>query len=294
MEDIEKWRKAGSIAAEAREHSKTILKKGMLLLDFAEKVEEKIRQLGGEPAFPINISLNDVAAHYTPVPGDKTLFEDQVVKVDLGVHVDGCVGGDTAYTVDLSGKYSELVRASENALKAAIEAVKADASLGKIGASIHREITSMGFSPIINLSGHGLGKFSVHQSPTIPNYDTGDRRKLEKGQVIAIEPFATNGKGEIYESTNSSIFSFLARKPVRNVIARSVLGDIEKFGILPFAARWLANAESPRTSYGLRELVRAGILREYPPLPDKNHGMVTQAEHSLLIGEEGKVEVLTQ
>ena len=124
LEDIEKWRKAGKIASKAREFGKTLIKKNAKILDVAEKIEEKIRDLGAEPAFPVNISLNDCAAHATAHPDDKAVFGDDVVKLDVGAHIDGCVGGDTAITVDLTGKHEDLMKASQDALDAAINAVK--------------------------------------------------------------------------------------------------------------------------------------------------------------------------
>jgi len=292
-EELENWRKAGKIAAEVIEYSRGIVKNGSRLIDAADRIEAKIFELGAKPAFPLNISLNDVAAHDTAAPDDERVFDNHVVKIDVGVHVDGCIG-DTALTIDLSGEHADLVNASKKALDSAIKIVKEDRTLGEIGAAIHEAITGYGFSPVKNLSGHGLAKFSVHNPPTIPNYDTGDKRKLEKGTFIAIEPFASAGRGEIFESGNALIFSQLKRGAVRNIITRQVLKEIEAYEKLPFTKRWLTKKFSiPKVNLALRELMKFGIIKEYPPLPDKAHGLISQAEHSLYIGED-KVEVLTK
>src|SRR3989338_4048261 len=110
-ENLEKYRKVCKIAAEALKYGKGFIKKGNALLEVVEKAEEKIFQLGGKPAFPAQISLNHIAAHFCPDADDKTVFSDQLVKLDVGVHIDGFIG-DIATTVDLSGKNSELMRAS--------------------------------------------------------------------------------------------------------------------------------------------------------------------------------------
>ncbi len=291
MEDLDNWIKAGKIAHEALFYGKDLIKKGASYADVTDKIEAKIFELGAKPAFPVQISMNEVAAHFTVDPGEDIVFDNQLVSLDVGVHVDGCIG-DNALTVDLSGNNKELVKASEDALKAAIETVKLGCDLGTIGKAIHDAITNYGFSPIKNLSGHGLDKFNIHAKPTIPNFDTGDKTKLEKGTVIAIEPFATDGAGIIYESGPGNLFALIQRKPVRSPIARKVLMEIEEYENLPFSTKWLSKKFSvPQIKFALMELKNIGAVKEYPPLIDRNKGMVSQAEHTLLIDDE--VVVLT-
>lgn len=293
VEELDKWREAGKIASQVREYAKKLVKKGAKVLDVAEKIEKKIFDSGGEPAFPVNISFDDCAAHYTAAPEDELVFKENVVKIDVGVHIDGCVGGDTACTIDLSGKHGKLVEASEDALQEAIKAVKENKSLGEIGRAIQDTITGFGFSPVRNLSGHGLSEYDVHTVPTIPNVDTGDSRKIEKESFIAIEPFATYGKGEIYESGEAIIFSQIGKKGLRNPTTKEIFREIEKYNKLPFATRWLTSKFSPfRVKIALNELSRLNVIKGYPPLVERAHEIVSQAEHSLYIGDE--VEILTK
>lgn len=292
VENVENWRKAGKIAAEALAYGKGLIKKGSSLLEVSGFIEKKIISLGGKLAFPVQISCDHIAAHFCPDADDKTIFENQVASLDVGAHIDGCIG-DTAVTVDLSGKHSDLVKASEEALKAAIKVVQIGATLGQIGKEIKETISSFGFSPIKNLSGHGLAPYNIHDKPTIPNFDTGDKTELEKGQIIAIEPFATNGAGSVYEASPATLFSIINRKPVRSQFARELLKEIEQYDELPFTTRWLtAKFPAGKVRLGLRELLNAEILREYPPLAEENKGIVSQAEHTLLVDD--KVEVLTK
>lgn len=285
MENIEDWKRAGKIAAQVLEYGRGLIAKGASYLDVTKKIEAKIRELGGEPAFPPQMSMNDVAAHFTADADEDIKFEDQVVSLDVGVHINGAIG-DTACTVDLSGKYLELVKASEEALKEAIKVVKPGVKVSEIGRVIEKTIKGFGFVPIRNLSGHGLDLYDIHSKPSIPNYDNGSPETLKKGQVIAIEPFATNGAGLIYETERANIFSMAKKKPIRSATARRVLKEIEKYNGLPFTTR---NIKVPMASIGLRELEQAGIIRAYPPLPDKSHGIVTQAEHSLIVEDEAVV-----
>ncbi|MEM4267549.1 MAG: type II methionyl aminopeptidase [Candidatus Woesearchaeota archaeon] len=287
------WIVAGRIAAQVREFSKPLISKGASILEIADKIEAKIRELGAKPAFPVNLSINDVAAHYTPVMDDPLVLDDQVIKVDIGVVYNGAIG-DTAYTVDISGKYSDLVRASEEALNNVVREIHPDITLGEIGRIIQETIQSYGYSPIRNLCGHGLGINSVHQKPSIPNYDSGDVSKLKIGSCFAIEPFATNGRGLIKESIGAMIFSQIASKPVRSQNARQLFSDIYKYNGLPFATRWFKDTYTEaKLNLGLRELRLAGNIRDYPPLTEISKGIVSQAEHSFFVAED-KIIVLTK
>jgi methionyl aminopeptidase len=282
-EVLEKLKKAGRIAAEALDYAKSLVKPGVLLVEVCDKTEEKIKSLGGEPAFPVQISLNDCAAHFCPEQDDKTEFSDQIVSIDVGVHIDGWVGGDNAATIDLSKEHGDLVKASRDALNNALKIVKPGVRLSEIGAAIHDAITSYGFSPVRNLSGHGLGEYIIHTKPSIPNYDNGDNTELKEDDLIAIEPFATDGAGIVYESSPATIFAMINRKPVRLPMMRKVINEIDGLNGLPFTTRWLTRKFSASAKLAIVQLARQDIIKEYPPLIDKNHGLVSQAEHSLIV-----------
>ncbi|NQU98170.1 type II methionyl aminopeptidase [Candidatus Woesearchaeota archaeon] len=280
---IKKFKESGKIAATALQHGAKMIIVGAKLVDVCDAVEEKIKELGGEPAFPAQSSRNDIAAHYCPEEDDETVYEEgDVVKLDCGVHVDGYVS-DNAVTVDL-GDNAELVKASRDAVNAALKLVKPGVRIGELGRAIQEAIEKYGFAPVKNLSGHGIGRYSVHGSPSIPNFDTGNKLELQEGQSIAIEPFASAGAGMIYESGNPTVFMQIDRKPIRSQFARAILKDIEAYKGLPFALRWLSRKHDiGKTKFGLKELLNAGIIRGYPPLPDVKHGLVSQAEHSVLV-----------
>ncbi len=291
-EDVDKWKKAGSISAAALEYGISLMKKGVPVIDVCNAVDSRIIELGAKPAFPAQISLDSVAAHYCCPHDDKTILDAQVAKLDIGAHVDG-IPSDTAVTLDLSGKNAELVKASRNALNAAIRLVKPGARLMEIGEAIHSEITSMGFSPVRNLSGHGLERFELHSKPTIPNFNNRDSTTLKEGQVIAIEPFATNGEGIVIEGGNPEVFMQTAHKPVRDAAARQILAQIEAYENLPFAKRWLSAKFPPiKVEFALRQLQQLGALHAFPPLIEKARGLVSQAEHTLLVTDSG-CEILT-
>ena len=292
-EEIEKYKQAGKIVAEVLEYGKSLIKKGNLMVEVLDKIEEKIIQLGGKPAFPAQISCNHIAAHYCPEEDDKTVFSEQLVCLDVGVHVDGFIG-DSAVTVDLSGKYNNLIRAAEEALENALKIIKPGITLAEIGKTIQKTINSYGFAPVRNLSGHGLGKYEIHTKPNIPNVDNGDKTQIEKGMVFAIEPFASTGAGIVQDSGNATVFELSNKKPARNPITRQVLMEIESYKGLPFTTRWLTRKFGAKAKYALKEMEQLGMLHPHPPLADKDKGMISQAEHSVLIDNDGNVVVLTK
>ncbi|MFA4819867.1 MAG: type II methionyl aminopeptidase [Candidatus Aenigmatarchaeota archaeon] len=293
-EILDKYIQAGKIAAEVREKSAEIAKVGMPLLELAEKIESMIKESGAEPAFPVNLSLNEFAAHYTPQSNDETKIKSgDVLKIDVGTHIDGYIA-DTAITVDF-GNNSKLLQASRDALNAAVDLVKPGVTIEKISAAIEETIKSFDFRPIENLTGHGLDQYMEHTEPTIPNISLRNDYKLKEDQVIAIEPFATNGAGHVKDTSEVMIFSFSQDKPVRSIDAKKLAVYAGRFNGLPFAERWLLTREAaaagvPNSLFkiriALRELVQRGVLYSYPVLRDAKGGLVSQAEHTIVVLED--------
>ena len=290
-QEIEKYKEAGKIAKKVVEHAKSIIKPGMLLRDIAEEIESKIQELGGEVAFPVNLSINDVAAHFTPSHDDISAANG-LLKVDIGIHKDGFIA-DTAFTLDLehTEQNKKLILASEKALDEAIKVAKLGIEIWKIGEKIQETITEQGFAPVRNLSGHQLGQYKIHAGLTIPNHNNGNETKLDK-EAYAIEPFATDGVGMVYEGKPSGIYRFLGRKPVRDILARKLLDFIEQtYSTLPFCSRWIVKKFGTRSLISLNLLEQSESLHQYPELIEKSHGKVSQAEHTILIDK--KTEVTT-
>lgn len=286
-EIIEKYRRAGIILSEVRTQAVKKVIVGESLLTVAEFIENLIRDKGGEPAFPVNISRNDEAAHSTPSFNDKAIFGKDMVKLDIGVHIDGYIA-DTAVTVDLSGN-PKLVEAAEAALDKAIKFIHAGVNTSDIGGVIDDAISSFGFKPIINLTGHGLEQYIQHAPPAIPNKRMPHSVVLEEGDIIAIEPFATDGAGKIHNAGNAEIYHLISERPVRHPSARALLQEIGKYKTLPFAKRWLGE----RVDFALLQLVKAGVIEPYLILKEIQGGLISQAEHTIIVTGDG-CEVITK
>jgi methionyl aminopeptidase len=286
MNRKEKIIKAGKIAREIKTWIKPQIKKGISLLELAEKIESKILELGGKPAFPTNLSINEIAAHYTPSHEDKTIAEG-LLKVDFGVHIDGFIA-DTAFSIDLENSIEnkKLIEASEKGLEEGIEAIKEKKSLGEIGEAIQKAIESYKFSPIVNLTGHEMNEYELHSGITISNIKNSRTEKLGKG-LYAMEPFSTNGSGKIYEGKSSEIYLLINDKNIRNPEARKLLNFlVEEYKTLPFCTRWIIKKFGTKSSLLLRQLEMNGNIHNYPQLIESSKGKVAQSENTIFIDDE--------
>ncbi len=284
--DKEKILQAGKIASQIRGFAKSFVKKGMPLLEIAEKIEDKIVEFGGKPAFPTNLSIDNIAAHYTPSYNDETVASG-LLKVDFGVHIDGWIA-DTAFSLDLENldENKKLIESSEEALKNALDVADENVSANEVGKVIEETIESRGFLPVTNLSGHEMKQYELHAGLSIPNFDNKKNVILKKG-LYAVEPFATNGNGKVHDGKDSGIYLLIDTRNVRSQIAREVLEFIaDEYQTLPFCSRWIVKKFGAKSLFGLRQLEENGNLHHFPQLVESGKGKVSQAEHTILIDEK--------
>jgi methionyl aminopeptidase len=292
-EAIGKFRLSGKILRETREEIKNFVREDMPIIDICEKAEKTIMDKGGKPAFPCNVSINEIAAHYTSPPNDnRRIPRKSIVKVDIGVHVDGYLT-DTAVTICFNPEYKSLVDTAEQALKTAINSIHPEMSTSKLGAIIEKTIKSHGFKPISNLTGHQVGRYLVHAGTSLPNVAQLSFSKIKLGEVYAIEPFVTlpDAVGRVEDGEEATIFRFLKSKSLKNPYAKQLLKHIEEnFRTLPFAERWLQGIV-PKGHYreAFRELLSSKALMGYPIFVEVSRKPVAQAEHTVLIVEDGCV-----
>jgi len=293
----ENYKLAGGIAAEARDYGRGLIKSGVSFLEVANSIESKILDSGAGLAFPVNISVNEIAAHYTPRHNDTLVFKKgDVVKLDIGAHIDGYIA-DTATTVEVeTNNYKDMIKASSDALDAAINLMKAGINLFEIGKIVQETIMSYGYKPIDNLTGHSMQRYVIHAGISVPSVpDKLHKTKPKAGDVLAIEPFATNGAGHVISRDGSNIYlckeSFNPRLSSDKRV-KIIFGKIKnEFKTLPFAQRWFENFFS-NSDIVLRKLSFLGLIKHYPQLVDAKKGIVTQKEHTVILTEEG-CEIIT-
>jgi methionyl aminopeptidase len=289
--EMDMFVKSGHILAKVREFVRAMPIRDRRLLDVCEEVEGKIRSLGANPAFPCGVGINETAAHYTSPFDDQSMIPaNSLVKVDFGVEVDGFVT-DTAIAISLNPEYDSMIVAAETALKEAIAAVAPERKLSEIGSVVERCIQRYGFKPIRNLTGHKIERYTVHAGKSVPNVSGMESGRFEVGEVYAIEPFATtrDAEGAVRDGDASYIFRFVRAKGTKSKDAGKLAEYIrDTYKTLPFASRWIYNnwrESDPGSAFS--ELVSSRCIAGYPVLVEASGNVVSQAEHTVVVTENG-------
>ena len=283
--------RAGKIAGEVRENVRKTDWTGKTVYEICEHVESEIIKRGAKCAFPVNTSINEVAAHYTAEPNDPlTIKDDDLVKIDLGAQINGYIA-DTAVTVCYNPEFDNLVQAAELSLSNAMSMIKVGVKSSDVGRTIEKTIKQMGFLPIANLSGHSLDQYTIHAGKSVPNIWSIGSFTFNENQAFACEPFVTTGDGLgfVHEGKIKNIFALSSRKKTKDKEADKMLDYIwQNFNLLPFALRWLTNEWEEKEARNLLEvLVKKKAVHAYPVLVEGNGQRVTQAEHTFIPNETG-------
>jgi len=294
IEKLEKWKEAGKLAHDALHYGKNLIKEKKSILRVTEKIEKYVFDNGGKLAFPTNLAINNVGAHWTPSSKTTDQFKKgDLVKLDVGVHIDGYIG-DNALTVEIgTNNYNKMIDTSREALNAAIEVAGPGINVGMIGYAVQTTIENRGYKPIANLTGHGIKRYNLHSGISIPNVKENGGSILKAGDIIAIEPFVTDGAGRVGGKRNSNIYHVRQIRNIKDEKAAKMIDEIQhRYKGLPFAERWLHQIQDEHTTSSLTKLMRAGIISYYPVLDELGRGMVAQSEHTIMITNSGS-EVLT-
>mgnify|MGYP000333071617 FL=1 len=288
---IEDYLKAGKIAGEVRENVRKKNWVGSTLAEICEYVESEIIKRGAKCAFPVNTSLNEIAAHYTAEPNDpKTVSDSDLVKIDLGAQINGYIA-DTAVTVNYDPQYDSLVQAAENALQAAMSMIKVGVKSKDVGRKIQNTIMDMGFKPIANLSGHSLDQYTIHAGKTVPNMWTIGSFSFSENEAFACEPFVTtkNALGFVRNGKIKNIYALVSRKKTKDDEADKLLEYIwNNFNMLPFALRWIVKEWEEKEARRLLDfLIKKKVVKAYAILVEANGKTVAQAEHTFIPTQTG-------
>ncbi|KAI3403056.1 MAP2 [Candida oxycetoniae] len=311
----EDFRKGAEIHRRVRAKARSSIKPGMTMTEIADTIENSIRAYANADhtlkagiGFPTGLSLNHVAAHYTPNTGDKLcLSKDDIMKVDIGVHVNGRIC-DSAFTMTFNeeGKYDSLMQAVKEATNTGIKESGIDVRLNDIGAAVQEVMESYEMEEkgkvfpikcIKNLNGHNIGDFVIHSGKTVPIIANGDMTKMEEGETFAIETFGSTGNGYVLPEGECSHYALNQEidsiKPPSDK-AKQLLSTIQQnFGTLPWCRRYLERTGVEKYLFALNQLVKVGIVEDYPPIVDKRGSYTAQFEHTILLHPHKK-EVVTR
>lgn len=290
---LDRYLQAGRICAQLRPSARKLVVDDARLVDICEALEADIRALGARPAFPVNVCVGSVAAHFTAPPGESDVLKDgDLVKVDYGAMIDGCMV-DTAISVNLSPLDAGIIGIAEECLEVGIGYMKAGTDVSKVGAAIQQTAEASGYKVIANLTGHQISRFNLHAGGIIPNVAWGYHGKVQTNAIYAIEPFLTysHGAGVVVERSPALIYR-LGRSRPRDRATKDLLSMIqESFSTTPFAERWLNL--TPEEKGAFQNMLDNGSISKYPQLVERNGVPVAQAEHTVAVLPD-KVIVLTK
>jgi len=292
-----------------RQWAKSWIKPGMKMIDIADTIETSLRNTIAADgtkrgiAFPTGLSLNNVAAHYTPNAGDtRVLKETDVLKVDIGLHVNGWII-DSAFTMAFDPIYDPLLETVREATNAGVKAAGIDVRLCEVGDAIYEVMTAGEITlgrhthpivPIRNLMGHSLGLYTIHAGKSIPCIKgSGDQTKMEEGDIFACETFGSTGHGLVLDDNEVSHFMKAPVMPPSGLRggpkAKELYTHINRnYSTLAFARRWLDQAGITRYAIALKSLCDCGAVNPYPPLVDADGSFTAQFEHTFALKPTGK------
>lgn len=298
QEEINILRKSGIINNKAQKLAQRIIKPGISFLEIGTKLENYIREEGGKPAWPVNLSINEEAAHNSYSPEEQVLLkETDILKVDIGVSIDGYIT-DSSQTIIFDKKHEKLKEASNKALLNAKDYIFKNpktCTISKIGEIIEDTITSYSYKPVSNLTGHTITRFQTHNHPSIPNVRNNCDIKLSEidNGWFAIEPFSSTGNGYVNEGNTVYIFIFQEDIPLRNPNARKILEEIKSFEGMAFSEFWVGkNMAGFDRKIAFRELLKAQAIGAYPVLIDKHGSFVSQAETTIVIDNNEAIDLI--
>ncbi len=290
-EALSKYLEAGRIAVKLKEEAKKIVKINIPLVDICERLELLAMELGGIPAFPVNIGVNEITAHFTSPANDvRKIPENSIVKIDIGVHIEGYIA-DTAISLSFNQDYQDLIISAQDALQSGINAMKPGVKVSHVGAIIEKTITRFGYRPIRNLMGHRIERFNLHTGKSIPNISGIEGGTIEEGEIYAVEPFSTlqDAAGMVRDSNETVIFRYHKDRRLKSPDAMVLLEHIKKeHRFLPFASRWLRSKFSfPSFENVFEQLVKSRCIIPYRVLVEASGLPVSQAEHTVIIEKDG-------
>lgn len=300
---LNNYRNAASVHKNIRLLLKDYIKPGIKLIDICEFIENNIRnslsnEVNNGIAFPVGVSLNNIAAHWTPQKNDTTvLTENDVLKVDFGTHIDGNII-DSAFTYAYDDKFNPLKEASKEAVYNVIKNIGVGSRISELGGiaseivnsyEIELENKLIPLKPINNIYGHSIEQWKIHGNKYIYPLKTNNTGVIEENDVLAIEIYVSTGCGTTIMDSNSNHFMLKEKYNSSNLKlkkSRELLNYIKSnFKTLAFTQRYFNDIKS--VDIGLKELFNNQIINSYPPLVEPlDNSYISQFEHTIHVSEK--------
>ncbi|XP_036337149.1 proliferation-associated protein 2G4 [Rhagoletis pomonella] len=274
-----------------------------LIVEETNKVYKKEKDLKKGIAFPTCLSVNNCVCHFSPSKNDPdyTLKEGDVVKIDLGAHIDGFIAV-AAHTVvigsstekKVTGRQADVVLAAYWAVQAALRLLKAGNSNYTITDAVQQISESFKCKPIEGMLSHELKQFKIDGEKTIIQNPNENQRKehekctFETHEVYAIDVIVSTGEGIGREKdTKVSIYKKTDENYMLKLKAsRALLQEVKtKYGNMPFNIRHFD--EETKARMGVVECVSHKMIEPFQVLYEKPTEYVAQFKHTVLLMPNG-------
>ncbi|KAI2704695.1 hypothetical protein CBS147332_7349 [Penicillium roqueforti] len=265
------YRQAAEAHRQVRQWAQRSIKPGQTLLEIANGIEDT------GMGFPTGLNIDNVIAYYSLNAGCGRIM-------------------DSAFTIAFDPIYDNLLAVVKDVTNTGICEAGIDVWVGELGGYIQEAIesyeceingTTYPIKAVRNLCGHTILPYSIYGTKTVPFIKSDDMTKMEEGDVFAIETFGSTGSGRYVEGGEVSHYALRGNANTKDLTlssARSVLGAIKKnFSTIPFCRRYLDRIGQEKYLLGLNNLVKSGIVEDYPPLNEKQGTYTAQFEHTILL-----------
>jgi len=304
-EVVQKYKAAAEVAHRAMEEVMKLCKAGARIVDLCKAgdafiVAECKKALPKEKiergiAFPTCVSVNNIAGHFSPLKDDKTLLaKNDVVKIDLGAHIDGFIALAARTLVvepdgPVSGKVADAITAAQVAMNAAVHMLQIGKSNEEVSDVIKRVAEAYHVSPMEGVLSHQMNRYLIDGDKVIMNKPMVDQRvekcTFEANDVWCIDIVMSTGEGIAREcDTRTTVFKRDLEKTymLKLKASRYLLQQINrKSPVFPFTLRSFDDERQARM--GISEMVSHGMVDPYPVLFEKDHEFVAQFKCTVFI-----------
>mmetsp|Transcript_54845 Transcript_54845/g.63068 ORF Transcript_54845/g.63068 Transcript_54845/m.63068 type:complete len:387 (-) Transcript_54845:216-1376(-) len=312
---IDKYQAAGKIANETLEK---IIKKcvpGAGIVDICafgdEEIEKEVKKVYNKKklekgiAFPTCLSVNEICGHFSPLRSEPcALKEGDLVKIDLGVHIDGFIS-ITAHTIVVSekadavveGRKADVIHAAYNALQVALRLLKPGQKNNDVTEHIAKVVESYKCNPVEGVLSHELKKHLIDGNNCIINKATFDQKvddyEFQVNEVYGLDIIASTGEGKPRETeVRCTVYKRAIEKAysLKLKASRQFFSELnERYPTLAFSMRSFEDETVAKLA--VNECVKHELLHAYPVLAEKEGELVAQFKYTVMILKGGTVVV---
>ncbi|KAG6745285.1 hypothetical protein POTOM_051936 [Populus tomentosa] len=309
-EVVTKYKSAAEIVNKALQLAISECKPKAKIVDICEKGDSYIREQSGNMyknvkkkiergvAFPTCVSVNNTVCHFSPLASDESVLEEgDIVKIDMGCHIDGFIAvvGHThvLQSGPVTGRAADVIAAANTAAEVALRLVRPGKKNKDVTEAIQKVAAAYDCKIVEGVLSHQLKQFVIDGNKVILSVSNPDTRvddaEFEENEVYAVDIITSTGEGKpkLLDEKTTTIYKRAVDKNyhLKMKSSRFIFSEInQKFPIMPFSARAL---EEKRARLGLVECMNHDLLQPYPVLHEKPGDCVAHIKFTVLLMPNG-------